>query len=241
MKSQKIFSIITRMLPLFFIIFLVSCSSKTSDTTAKASTTAADDTTEITITTTSETAVQNDPQLIGKWIPKATFGNDLPNNSIEFFADSTAIIGEMNPVKYRAADGELMFIIEEKVYKNHYEMDGMKLTIFQYNGDSIVYYNLETANEKDPRLIGKWVEEDASIVWGLPSMSVEYCEDGTCMFSDPDTGGSSFLMGTYQIADGKMFALYGGEVYPVEYYEISGKKLTMYIDDSRYKVYIKEE
>lgn len=91
----------------------------------------------------------------------------------------------------------------------------------------------------DPQLTGKWIEENNSIVQGLPYKSVEYLADGTCIVADPDTKGESFLQGTYQIVDGKQQFTFGEQIFAGEY-KIEGTKLTIYNDDGESKVYNKE-
>ena len=91
----------------------------------------------------------------------------------------------------------------------------------------------------DPQLTGKWIEENSTIVQGLPYMSVEYLADGTCIVADPDTKGTSFLQGTYQIVDGKQQFTFGAQVFAGEY-KIDGTKLTIYNDAGEPKVYNKE-
>ena len=177
-------------------------------------------------------ATWSDPKLIGKWIeeiPADIVG--LPLDSIEFFADGTAIVADFYNGTYKIVDGKLQCAINHEVYAGEYEIDGTKLTIFTDKGE-FKDYTKAAANESDPELLGKWVEETAPEVFGLPLDSIEFLTDGKAIIAD-------VYHGTYKIVNGKLQCAVNHAVYTGKY-EIDGTKLTIYKDNGELKVYIKE-
>lgn len=86
---------------------------------------------------------------------------------------------------------------------------------------------------KQSDLIGKWTQEDTTIVEGLPLNSIEFFEDGKVIIAD-------LYNGTYKLLDnGELEVSVEGEVYqdPIK---ISGKTLTITQDDGDSKSYIKK-
>lgn len=86
---------------------------------------------------------------------------------------------------------------------------------------------------KQADLIGKWTEEENTIVEGLPVKSIEFFEDGKVMIADE-------YPGTYKILDnGDLEVTLVDGVYqgPVE---IDGDTLTISKEDGTSKNYIKE-
>ena len=189
---------------------------------------------EITTTITSaETTAESDLKLLGKWVEETAQDiTGLPLDSIEFFADGKTIIAGADNGTYKIVDEKLQCSINHEVYTGDYKIDGAKLTIYKDNGEFKVYIKTEMAAESDPRLLGKWVEETALIVFGLPLESIEFFADGKTIIAGTD-------IGTYKIVDGKLQCSINHEVYTGNY-EIDGVKLTIYKDNGEFKVYIKE-
>ena len=83
----------------------------------------------------------------------------------------------------------------------------------------------------DQKLLGKWIEENNTIIFGLPYKSIEFFENGTSLIGEDE--------GTYQIVGGKLQCTFDEITYTGDY-EINGTKLTIYKADGQSKVYNKE-
>lgn len=228
MKRTKAAILLTILLSLILLIIQTGCESVTPDTTVNtALTSAAETSARKTSEAPSETSDIIDSGLMGKWFEDSSRQiTGLPYKSIELFDDGTLIVAGKSQGTYEIVDGKIIASIDEETYSGKYDISGSKLTITLDDGQSKSY------TSGSALLIGKWVEEIAKDINGLPLDSIEFFEDGTATVADRYTG-------TYRIVDGKLEVEVTGETHSGDY-SIYGSKLTITLDDGQSKVYLKK-
>jgi len=224
-KKKGVVPFIVIILIISMIGLCVSCRPSTTLTSQNPATTT---------TIATQSAAAADPKLIGKWIEEvpADIGG-LPLDSIELFANGKAIIAGQYDATYSIIDEKLQCTVGTDVYTGKYDIVGTKLTIFKDSGESKVYVKAEPVISSDPKLIGKWVEEDPAEIFGLPRDSIEFFTDGKAIIADQYDA-------TYAIIDGKLQCTVDADVYTGKY-DIVGTKLTIYKDTGEFKIYLKNE
>ncbi len=228
MKRTKAAILLTILLSLILLIIQTGCESVTPDTTVNTALPAAAETSaRKTSETPSETSDIIDSGLMGKWFEDSSQQiAGLPYKSIELFDDGTLIVAGKSQGTYEIIDGKIVASIDAETYTGKYDISGSKLTITLDDGQSKSYTSGAAL------LIGKWIEETAKDINGLPLDSIEFFEDGTTIIAGRYTGTYRLINGRLEVTESDV--LHSGQ------YSIYGSKLTITLDDGQSKVYLKK-